>query len=271
MKGQGLIQNRAIVKPASVVMSKGPKPKGPSLPGFTFVKEVTYTCGPYRSTVQEFRHERTGMEFVYLPGGTFQMGGNQYDSEKPIHKVTLSPYLIAKYECTQAEWQKIMGNNPSKFKGDRRPVEQVSWDDCQQFCQKAGLALPTEAQWEFACRAGSPGLYCFGDSMSQLGEYAWYNQNSGNQTHPVGEKKPNAFGLFDMHGNVWEWCQDWYGNYESGNAVDPKGPSSGSRRVIRGGCWDYGAGDCHCSYRYRFVPGYRCINLGFRCVAGWHA
>ena len=132
------------------------------------------------------------------------------------------PFYLGKYEVTQEQWEAVMGSNPSHFKGPKNPVEQVSWDDCQQFLVKLNaksggqgskFVLPTEAQWEYACRAGSTGKFCFGDDEKQLGEYAWYEANSGDKTHPVGEKKPNTFGLHDMHGNVWEWCQDWYGEY----------------------------------------------------------
>ena len=160
------------------------------------------------------------------------------------------PFYLGKYLVTQEQWEAVMGNNPSHFKGPKNPVEQVSWDDCQQFLEQAQregrprggkFQLPTEAQWEYACRAGSTTRYCFGDDESELGEYAWYDANSGSKTHPVGEKKPNAWGLYDMHGNVWEWCQDWYdgGYYANSPTDDPTGPATGSDRVFRGGGWDY--------------------------------
>ncbi|MEK7450052.1 MAG: formylglycine-generating enzyme family protein [Planctomycetota bacterium] len=146
------------------------------------------------------------------------MGSNDGENdEKPIHEVALNSFLISKYEVTQGQWQKIMNNNPSNFKGDNNPVEQVSWDDCQEFCKrsetesasggKTGLRLPTEAEWEYAARAGTTTKYYWGDSIND--DYLWDNSNLG--THPVGQKKPNGFGLYDMLGNVWEWCQDWYG------------------------------------------------------------
>jgi formylglycine-generating enzyme required for sulfatase activity len=160
-----------------------------------------------------------------------------------------------------------MGGNPSSHKGDDLPVEQVSWQDCQKFCGKTGLRLPTEAEWEYACRAGSDGEYCFGDGESSLGEYAWYSANSGNQTHPVGQKKANAFGLHDAHGNVWEWCQDWYGSYGSSSEQDPQGPSSGSRRVFRGGSFGRDAGGCRSARRGRNGPGSRYAHLGVRFSA----
>ncbi|NQT39791.1 MAG: formylglycine-generating enzyme family protein, partial [Planctomycetes bacterium] len=158
------------------------------------------------------------LDLVLIPAGSFLMGD---DRAKPVHKVRITkPFYLGKYEVTQEQWEAVMGSNPSNFKGAKNPVEQVSWDNCQQFLVKLNaksggqggkFVLPTEAQWEYACRAGSTGKFCFGDDEKQLGEYAWYGENSGSKTHPVGEKKPNTFGLHDMHGNVWEWCHDWYG------------------------------------------------------------
>ena len=167
-----------------------------------------------------------------------------------------------------------MGNNPSDFKGPKNPVEQVLWDDCQQFLGKlnaksaAGAGkfqLPTEAQWEYACRAGSKTRYCFGDDEKQLGEYAWYGKNSDGKTHPVGEKKPNAWGLYDMHGNVWEWCQDWWkdGYYKESPVDDPTGPLKGSYRVLRGGSWSLPA-----RYRRSGVPPLRRARVPFRRLPG---
>jgi formylglycine-generating enzyme required for sulfatase activity len=169
------------------------------------------------------------------------------------------------------------GSKPSKFKGPQNPVEQVSWTDAVEFCRKlsalpaekrAGYVyrLPTEAEWECACRAGTSTAYSFGDSESELGDYAWYEKNSGGTTHPVGGKKPNGWGLYDMYGNVWEWCQDWYGDYPSGSTTDPTGAASGSDRVTRGGSW-YGISDrCHSAYRGRDAPDFRHGHLGFRVL-----
>ena len=159
------------------------------------------------------------LDLVLIPAGSFTMG----DDNETAHKVRITkPFYLGKYEVTQEQWKAVMGSNPSHFNGPKNPVEQVSWDDCQQFLVKLNtkssgpgskFVLPTEAQWEYACGAGSTSKFCFGDDEKQLGEYAWYDANSGDKTHPVGEKKPNAFGLHDMHGNVGEWCQDWYAAY----------------------------------------------------------
>ena len=168
-----------------------------------------------------------------------------------------------------------MGINPSNFKGvDVLPVENVSWDDAVEFCRKLSgkegekYGLPTEAQWEYACRAGSKTRFSFGDSDSSLGDSAWYSDNSNRTTHPVSQKKVNSFGLYDMHGNVWEWCSDWYGGeyYSSSPGVDPQGPSSGTYRVVRGGSWYYDPRYCRSASRFRVSPVDRSFNLGFRIV-----
>jgi formylglycine-generating enzyme required for sulfatase activity/serine/threonine protein kinase len=233
--------------------------------GFTFLQEAAYSCGWITQSVLEFRHDSTGMEFVYIPGGSFMMGSKENLRETPVHKVNLSPYLIAKYPVTQAQWHSVMSNKPSYFTGLKRPVEQVSWHDCQEFCQKTGLQLPTEAQWEFACRAGSPSQYCFGDDVSLLGEYAWYDGNSTGETHVVGQKKPNAFGLYDMLGNVWEWCLDCYRDYPGGKMTDPM-ITSGSSTAYRGGGWCSTATDCRSAARGMSLPTDRSNYLGFRCA-----
>lgn len=230
-----------------------------ALDGFTFIE--TNSAG-----YKEYRHKQTGMVFVLLPAGSFQMGSNDAD-EKPIHEVTLNSFLIAKYEVTQSQWQKIMWNNPSRFKGDNNPVEKVSWDDCREFCKKTGLRLPTEAEWEYAARAGTNTLFYWGDEEG--GDYMWYSGNSEDTTHPVGEKKPNGFGLYDMSGNIWEWCSDWYGDnyYGSSPKNNPQGLASGQYRVLRGGAWCRNAYLCRLSYRIREVPSVRDTSyFGFRCV-----
>jgi formylglycine-generating enzyme required for sulfatase activity/tRNA A-37 threonylcarbamoyl transferase component Bud32 len=222
-----------------------------------------------RGDERERRRRREG--FVLLPAGEFLMGSATYDDEKPIHRVRLSQaFEISKYPVTQAQWQAVMGNNPSYFRGADLPVEQVSWNDVQGFLQKVNASydgylyrLPTEAEWEYACRAGSTGDYA-GD----LDEMGWYDQNSGNQTHIVGQKKANAWGLCDMHGNVWEWCQDWYDGeyYARSPESDPQGPESGSGRVTRGGSWGNPAACCRQSFRDFFSPDDRFGSNGFRLV-----
>lgn len=215
---------------------------------------------------------------VYVEGGTFTMGAtpaqqsDAFDNEKPAHQVTLSDFSIGKYEVTQEEWEAVMGTNPSYFKGDKRPVEQVSWDDCQDFIRELNrltgkcFRLPTEAEWEFAARGGNRGKdydnkYA---GSTNIGSVAWYDSNSGSKTHDVGQKSPNELGLYDMTGNVWEWCQDRYGSYSSDAQMNPKGPSSGSNRVSRGGSWNYGARGCRVSYRSNFTPTFRSNVIGLR-------
>ena len=198
---------------------------------------------------------------------------SSYDWEKPAHEVTLTkPYYMAKFLATQEQYQQVMGSNPSNFKGPNLPVETVSWDDAQDFCKKvsvkAGLSvrLPTDAEWEFACRAGTTTTYYSGDADADLGRAAWYGANSGGKTHPVGQKEPNAFGLYDMLGNVWEWCQDWYGEYRPEAAVNPQGRPQGEYRVLRGGSWYDDPWFCRSAVRYGFTPGFRYVGIGFRLV-----
>jgi formylglycine-generating enzyme required for sulfatase activity len=217
----------------------------------------------------------SGMDFVTIPAGTFLMGFPAKErgrlSNETQHTVTLSSFAMMTTEVTQAQWQALMGSNPSSFKGDNRPVEGVSWNAVRAFIAQLnqkdpgkGYRLPTEAEWEYACRAGSTSRWCFGDDEKVLEEYAWYGANSGKQTHPVGQKKANAWGLFDMHGNVWEWCQDWYGDYSSGVQRDPRGPKSGSSRVYRGGRWAGNAQNLRCSFRNGRNPTLSDCSLGFR-------
>ena len=184
-----------------------------------------------------------GMKFNLIPPGEFAMGSpasepGRYDDETQHQVKITKPFYLSVHEVTQAQYERVMGKNPSKYEGANKPVEDVSWNDAVAFFRKLNdeveYRLPTEAQWEYACRAGTTTAYSFGDDVSQLGEYAWYSGNSSS-THPVGELKPNAWGLFDMHGNVFEWCQDWYGDYDSLKVVsDPTGPASGDLRVWRG-------------------------------------
>ena len=234
---------------------------------------------------KEIRHKATGIHLVLIAPGSFQMGSNNAHAyEKPAHKVTITkPFYLGKYEVTQAEWPKAMNSKPwenQKYAGrvTTASVNYVSWNQCQEFLvklnQSSGLksgmrfALPTEAQWEYACRAETTTKYYFGDDASKLGDYAWWLENTTGvnkrYVHPVGKKKPNAFGLYDMHGNVWEWCQDWYGDYQSTSAIDPSGPTGGKRRVMRGGSWYDSPFGCRSAGRLGFFPVMRTGDIGFR-------
>lgn len=216
-----------------------------------------------------------GMEFVKIPAGEFMMGSNYGNDEDPVHKVTIEePYYLGKFEVTQEQWREVMGNNPSSFEGDSHPVESVSWDDVQEFIEKLNekegtnkYRLPSEAEWEYACRAGTTTRYYFGDDESKLGDYAWYSSNS-DETHPVGEKKPNSWGLYDMHGNVWEWCQDSYhSNYHGAPSDGGVWESGGSSdRVKRGGGWINSAMNCRSANRRGDDPGSRDSSIGFRVL-----
>ena len=210
-----------------------------------------------------------GMKFVRIPGGTFVMGSNDGDNdEEPVYQVTIRSFQMMTTEVTQVMWKAVMSNNPSNFKGDNLPVEKVSWNDCQDFIRKLNqrdtgknYRLPTEAEWEYACRAGTTTRFYSGNHYSYLNRVGWYNGNSGKKTHPVGEKQPNAWGLYDMHGNVWEWCQDWSGSYPSGSAW---GLSTGSERVCRGGSWNHAVDDNRSANRGYYDPSYLANTLGFR-------
>ena len=216
-----------------------------------------------------------GVEFAFrwCPPGTFMMGSPNDENNRYIdetqHKVTLTKgFWMLETEVTQKQWKAVMGKNPISFTGDDLPVEMVSWNDCQEFCKKCAklgfhVQLPTEAQWEYACRAGTRSSY-----SGNLDEMAWYDFNSGVKTHPVGTKKPNAWGLYDMHGNVFEWCQDWYGEYPSGSVTDPTGSSSVAPCVYRGGSCYSDARYCRSAYRYCLVPRDRKHGLGFRVIRG---
>jgi len=215
------------------------------------------------------------LELVWIPAGGFTMGSpadeRDRSDKETQHRVTLTKgFWLGKYEVTQEQYQQVTGSNPSKFKGAKNPVESVSWDDAKAFCEvlakKLGktVRLPTEAEWEYVCRAGTTTRFYTGDSESRLAGAAWYSRNCDDATHPVGEKKPNAWGLYDMHGNVWEWCEDWYGGYPSGNVTDPRGPAYGSLRVIRGGSWSGFASYCRVGYRFGNYPDSGSNYVGFR-------
>jgi formylglycine-generating enzyme required for sulfatase activity len=245
-------------------------------------KGASRTRGVSVSTPEPRLVDRFGIDFVLIPAGTFQMGSKRgSDDEKPVHTVRLSrPFYLGIYPVTQRQWEAVMGSNPSRFQGPEHPVEQVSWDKVQEFIRslnthegRALYRLPTEAEWEYAARAGATGDYCFGDDVTQLAQYAWYEDNARGTTHHVGQLRPNIWGLYDMHGNVWEWVQDWYDNQEyarraaTGTAVvDPAGPAAGSGRVDRGGSWLHAARNCRSAHRDSDAPGLRYGTLGLRLL-----
>lgn len=225
------------------------------------------------------------LSMIAIPAGSFLMGSPDSDPdartwEKPQHEVSLGAFHIGQFPVTQEQWQTIMGNNPSLFGGNpQNPVEQVSWDDCQAFCQKLSqllsktYRLPSEAEWEYACRAGTTTRYSFGDDPEQLGDHSWYNKNSGGTTHPVGQKKPNPWGLYDVHGNVWEWCADHgHDSYaekpqslkDNGNSIWVD--SNGSTRVRRGGSSFSYPWDCHSAVSWDDTPDLRDGGIGFRVL-----
>ena len=220
-----------------------------------------------------------GIDFVWCPPGTFLMGSPEEEAgrskEELLHQVTLTRgFWIGKYPVTQGQWLDVMGQNPSECRdaGLEAPIETVSWDDAQEFCRALSqrddreYRLPTEAEWEYACRAESSSIWCFGYDEEKLGDYAWYDMNSDGQTHPVGQKAPNDWGIHDMHGNVFEWCQDMYGDYPEGSTTDPHGPDDRVFPVYRGGSAFNGARYCRSAFRWRFAHHTRTINLGFRVV-----
>ena len=223
-------------------------------------------------------------DMVFVAGGTFLMGatieqlGDAAKDETPTHQVTLDSFYICKYQVTQSLWEEVMGHNPSYFKGENLPVENVSWNECQDFILRLNamsgknFRLPTEAEWEFAARGGNNSRGYKYAGSNNLNEVAWYGDNSGKQTHPVGTKSPNELGLYDMSGNVWEWCQDWYGKYNIKVEKNPQGPMISffrtffSSRVLRGGSWDSLAWSCRLSFRNLGSPGHRGSYYGLRLV-----
>ena len=211
------------------------------------------------------------MEMIWCAPGSFRMGSPDDEhgrvSDEPLHSVTLTKgFWLGKYEVTQSQWESVMRSNHSRFKNGDSPVENVSWYDCQAFVKRVnpafgGMArLPTEAEWEYACRAGSDAPFSGSGVVSEM---AWYDENSEHHTHEVGGNKPNAWGFYDMHGNVLEWCSDWFSDPKS-DAVNPKGPPSGSFKMLRGGCWFFLDSDCRSAYRLRREPTLRNCIFGFR-------
>jgi formylglycine-generating enzyme required for sulfatase activity len=257
-----------------------------------FAAALTGTTGGGGQTGQQSVAGNVPANMVLVEGGTFQMGSTNGESnEKPVYTVTVKSFYMGKYEVTQKEWTEVMGNNPSNFKGDTLPVEKVSWYEAVEYCNRlslkegltpayrgsgdsivcdfnaTGYRLPTEAEWEYAAKGGNKSFlsyeYAGGNGVDRV---AWYSGNSGSRTHPVGTKEPNDLGLYDMSGNVWEWCWDWYGSYSSGSQTDPRGASSGTYRVLRGGSWHTDAARVRSAYRGRNAPSDRYYDLGFRLV-----
>lgn len=233
-------------------------------------------------------------DMVRIDGGTFLMGDDDEVDASP-HEVSVSAFFMDRNLVTQAEFEKVTGENPSRWKAPDNPVEQVRWSDAVRYCNKRseldwlkpcydlntwkcdftanGYRLPTEAEWEYACRAGTKTSYFFGENSTKIGDYAWYDKNSGGHPRPVGRKKPNAWGLYDMAGNLWEWCNDFYqvDYYGQSPKQDPRGPDSGKAKVVRGGAWRFSADNCRSGYRYNESPGYADVCFGydiygFRCV-----
>lgn len=262
----------AVTKPKPAAK---PKPKAKPAPR----RNNTHHSNSTSSTVSlSAELNKLINNMVYVSSGTFTMGatseqGSDAESdEKPTHSVTLSSYYICKYEVTQALWRAVMGSNPSYFKGDNLPVERVSWNDCQTFINRLNsytgrnFRLPTEAEWEFAARGGNYSRHYKYSGSNYIGDVAWYGDNSDSRTHPVGTKQPNELGLYDMSGNVYEWCSDWYGSYSSYSQSNPTGPNGGSCRVERGGCWYCFARFCRSSFRNGGTPGGSSYGLGLRLV-----
>lgn len=284
----------AIVAGLLMILSQN----GAGVSGDNSLNDSITTNGEYTPNVKTFYANGVPFDMVEVRGGTFRMGATSeqgsdaWGGEKPVHSVTLSGYYIGKTEVTQALWKAVMGSNPSKFKGDNLPVEQVSWDDCQEFIRKLNAItgqnfhLPTEAEWEFACRGGNNSRGYKYSGSNDIKKVAWYEDNSVGKNHlvgprtqnfsdfilgtyigntqPVGTKVSNELGIYDMSGNVCEWCNDWYGDYSSGAQTNPKGPYDGSDRVIRGGSKGSGARCCRSSSRCHFSSGVRSCSLGLR-------
>jgi formylglycine-generating enzyme required for sulfatase activity len=231
---------------------------------------------------------------ILVKGGTFAMGDKD-EVDATLHEVVVRSFLIDRDLVTQEAYEKLMGENPSRWKGKENPVEQVRWSDAVRYCNKRsekeglqpcydlgtwkcnfdanGYRLPTEAEWEYACRAGTTTAYFFGDNPAKLGDHAWFDKNSGGHPHPVGQKLPNPWGLRDMCGNLWQWCNDFYqvDYYKNAPRVDPRGPAEGPNKVVRGGAWRFSASNCRPGYRYNESPGYADVCFGydiygFRCA-----
>ncbi|MHC4691248.1 MAG: formylglycine-generating enzyme family protein [Planctomycetota bacterium] len=269
----------AILLPATLALFQGCNRKAPS-------DDPNDTSGETKAEIET--------EMLLLPGGRFTMGDENEIDAKP-HQVVVSSFYIDKYLVTQDQYQRVMGKNPSRWKAGKNPVEQVRWSDAVKYCNALsrleglqpcydlqkwecnfnanGYRLPTEAEWEYACRAGTKTTFFFGNNPSKLASFAWYDKNSDGKPKPVGQKQPNPWGLYDMYGNVWEWCNDFYqvDYYQESPEDNPKGPKTGETKVVRGGAWKFSDESCRSGYRYNENPGYvdACFGYdiyGFRCV-----
>ena len=236
-------------------------------PGFIYVGQREYTCGGKSNDINQYLHIGTGLDFVLVPTGIFRMGTPMLPNETPVHRVSIRAFLMAQYPVTQKIWRRVMSTRPSYFKGLNQPVERVSWHDCREFCVKSGLELPSEAQWEYACRGGSTTRYFWGDDITD--KHCWYDDDLDAPTHAVMQKEPNSFGLYDMSGNVWEWCEDtWHENYE-GAPTDGRAwvEDDVNLRVLRGGCCWNSAFVCRSSNRYKEEADHASGEIGFRVIA----
>ena len=242
----------------------------------TQTTSTTAATSPSGSVIETITVKGVSFKMVRVEGGTFTMGATNeqgsdaYSNEKPAHQVTVSTYSIGETEVTQALWEAVMGNNPSNWQGKNLPVERVSWEDCLTFISKLNqltgrrFRLPTEAEWEYAARGGSKSRGYKYSGSNNIDDVAWYTNNASSKTHIVKTKQANELGLYDMSGNVWEWCQDWYSSYSSGSQSNPTGAASGANRVIRGGSWSFNAKLSRSSFRLNITPTYRYYFLGLR-------
>ncbi len=263
-----------------------------------FIITALALCQTSSSDSPEVMNTKSGIEMVLIKGGTFVMGDEKGEVDEVPHTVYVDSFYMDRYLVTQQEFEKVMGTNPSRWKGSKNPVEQIRWSDAVKYCNSRsqleglqpcynletwkcdfnanGYRLPTEAEWEYACRAGIENRYFFGDDTKKLKNFAWSKENSGGRPRPVGQKLPNPWGLYDICGNVWQWCNDFYkvDYYQESPEKNPKGPEAGDTKVLRGGCWDSTADQCRSSYRYNENPGYSDVCFGydiygFRCVRSY--
>ncbi len=243
--------------------------KRESVKNFHFLGQKRYQLGKYISDIDIYRQEVTGIDFVLVPGGEFWMGDDSIPEAQPVHKVQIQPFLISQHPVTQGVWEKVLRTNPSQPQGVDLPVTSVSWIQCQEFCEQTGLRLPSEAEWEYANRAGNKSSYFWGEEIP--GGYCWFRSNSQGRVQGVGQKRPNAFGLYDSSGNIWEWCQDqWQNNYR-------KAPDDGSpwiqntdyKRVMRGGSYQSDLSDCRSAFRKARSTSDLFQDVGFRVVKDW--